>query len=215
MVSIPTGSITVSSTARLYKSNRCFNSNWFDYSSVITSTPPSDANVSIPTGSITVITCCRPSFNGYEFQFQLVRLQYVVTLNVNGRQTRVSIPTGSITVRKRRRLRRPGDWFQFQLVRLQFFLVSFSPFSSGVSIPTGSITVLYLQDGGIKVGRFQFQLVRLQLREHEQEQRSWRSFNSNWFDYSHLSSLFFTVSSVGFNSNWFDYSPLRNRRRQD
>jgi hypothetical protein len=182
-VSIPTGSITVSTLKEKIKIRqqfqfqlvrlqspschwrvrclRSFNSNWFDYSDDAERRRLEEQEVSIPTGSITVT---------------LGALSTLCTL--------VSIPTGSITVPTPSEPIQLNFKFQFQLVRLQLrhcrravsFLRSFnsnwfdyseitndtSKSRDQVSIPTGSITVIDLLEALRASAKFQFQLVRLQ-----------------------------------------------------
>ena len=121
LVSIPTGSITV--TFSVYRDciSVGFNSNWFDYSAqqhnISRASPEFQFQlVRLQCSAPGRRFCSRRSFNSNwfdysysvlcrcalqgTFQFQLVRLQSVPAV-IDGLQSLVSIPTGSITVYRR------------------------------------------------------------------------------------------------------------------
>jgi len=184
---------------------RCFNSNWFDYSTFPSKAPRPPSKVSIPTGSITVDgdEGCLNTLD--RFQFQLVRLQLA-------RRLPASLTATSFN----------SNWFDYS-----HDLHKRHNNWRKVSIPTGSITVKAAYVIAIIAAAFQFQLVRLQSTTLLLVMLRWWSFNSNWFDYSgdkcerlsfrqpvSIPTGSITVYHerltgrpyLSFNSNWFDYS---------
>ena len=123
-----------------------------------------------------------PCFNSNWFDYSIARIQAYTAGIV------VSIPTGSITVCLLCKKVSLSDcfnsnWFDYSQ-KLYIIIIILEK----VSIPTGSITVISASTHPSVGAEFQFQLVRLQCNNEEHPTGGYRSFNSNWFDYSQTTS---------------------------